>query len=174
MILRATTAAVLLAASVVALTGCLGSAPEPSPTPTAVFSSEEEAFAAAEETYRAYSAASNARRSDPTSSPDPLDFLISDALESALDARRQLEEAGVRAIGDTLIERIDPVAVDPARGEVEMDVCLNSANVRVVDEAGVDVTPSTRPDQALVRVSLVPVNDSLLIEASETESADRC
>ena len=81
-ILRATTAAVLLAASVVALTGCLGSAPDPTPTPTAVFTSEEEAFAAAEETYRAYIDAVNARRADPRSEPDPQSFLIGEAQEA--------------------------------------------------------------------------------------------
>ncbi len=48
--------ALVLAA--VTLSACAPT-PTPSPTPTAAFASEEEAFAAAEEVYRAYIAASN-------------------------------------------------------------------------------------------------------------------
>lgn len=173
MILRAT-ATVLLAVSIIALTGCLGSTPEPTPTPTAVFSSEEEAFAAAEETYRAYIDAVNARRADPGSEPDPFEFLSGSAYESELNAQRELETAGLRAVGDGVVDRVDHLEAHTGTGEVHIAVCVNAAQVRVINEDGVDVTSPERADLTLLHVYLAPAGDALSVERSEVSEIGNC
>ncbi|MEZ3160093.1 hypothetical protein AB1K54_06020 [Microbacterium sp. BWT-B31] len=174
MIIRALTAVVGVVATMVVMSGCSAPAPSPTPTPTAVFASEDEAFAAAEETYRAYIDAVNARRTDPNSSPAPSSFLIGDALADSLAVDRDLEASGIRAVGDTGIERIDRNDAAPTHGRVVIGVCLNSQAVRAVNEPGQDVTPDERPDFALLRASLIQVDDRLLIEQSVTSRADGC
>ncbi|WP_194408975.1 hypothetical protein [Microbacterium cremeum] len=174
MILRATGAAALVAVSIIALAGCFGSTPEPTPTPTAVFSSEEEAFAAAEETYRAYIDAVNARRTDPQSEPDPLAFLSGSAFESELAAQRDLDAAGLRPVGDGVVDRVDHLAAQPRTGEVELRVCINAAEVRVLDREGEDVTSPERADLTLLHVYLVPAGESLTIERSEVAEIGEC
>src|SRR5690554_3730104 len=56
--------------------------PESEPTPTAVFASEEEAFAAAEETYRAYLLASNSVDYADPSTFDQLDTFTTGTYQS--------------------------------------------------------------------------------------------
>src|SRR5690606_26029635 len=88
--------ALVLAA--VSLSACAPT-PTPTPTPTAAFASEEEAFAAAEEVYRAYNDAGNARRNGE-STRNPQDYLIGVALEGDIDALNQLRDTDVRLTGD--------------------------------------------------------------------------
>ncbi len=163
-----------MAASVIALTGCLGSTPEPAPTRTAVFSSEEEAFAAAEETYRAYIDAVNARWAGDQESPAPERFLVGEALDAEIDVQREFEELGVHIVGETGIEFIEPVRAYTNTGDVVIEVCVNSENSAVLNDAQVDVTPDDRPPRVLVRATLVPVGDQLLIEQSVTAREDGC
>jgi len=174
MILRATTVTLGLAAAAVMLCGCLAPAPEPTPTPTAVFASEDEAFAAAEETYRAYIDAENARWADPNSEPAPESFLISEALEEQIDVNRQFSEVGLRVVGENHVERIDRVRADPASGETVLEICIDATASRVVDETDQDVTPADRSPRVLVRAQFVHVSDELLIERSVTAREDGC
>jgi hypothetical protein len=174
MILRATTATLGLAAAAVMLSGCLAPAPEPTPTATAVFASEDEAFAAAEETYRAYIEAENARWADSTSNPSPESFLIGAALEEEIDVNRQFREAGLRATGENRVERVDDVKADPESGDASVDVCLDVTGSSVVNTAGEDVTPQDRAPRVLVRAYMTTVGDRLLIERSETTKDDGC
>lgn len=165
---------VLLTASVIALTGCLGSTPEPAPTTTAVFSSEEEAFAVAEETYRAYIDAVNARYADPASDPDPQSFLVGSALEDDLEAIRSFEELGIRIVGESSIVHIAAVVADPVTGDAQIDVCLDSSRTRVVNASGQDVTMPDRDPRTSLRVDLVVLGDPMLIERSVTSESDEC
>lgn len=161
-------------AACIALSGCLGTAPEPTPTPTAAFASEEEAFAAAEETYRAYIGALNARREDPLSVPDPYTFLVGEALENDLALERELEAQGLRAVGDGLVDRVDPTSADPELGDVAIEVCLNATQVRILNSSGEDVTPPDRPDFTRLTVQLTTVGDALVIERSEVTAVGQC
>jgi hypothetical protein len=77
-------------------------------------------------------------------------------------------------VGDTVVDRMTRIEADPTDGDVVLDVCLNSEAVRVVNEVGEDVTPTDRPDLALLRVSFTYAGDELLIEQSETAKADGC
>jgi len=163
MILRATTTALGLAAAAVMLSGCLAPAPEPTPTSTAVFASEDDAFAAAEETYRAYVDAANQRREDATSDPDPQSFLVGDALQTDIDSRREFDDLGVRIVGPSEISAIALQSADLNTGDVAIRACYDSTAARVVNEVGDDVTKPDRDPTVLVQVSLTPVGSQLLI-----------
>lgn len=140
--------AIAAAMAIALLSGCAPAAPAPSPTPTG-FASEEEAFAAAEETYRAYVAALNSARID-SSNANPYELLSGAALSAERDATGVLEERGWRISGLT--------EVTGAKGswwtssQVELLICVDSSETRVFDENGNDVTPSGRPEIAELAV----------------------
>ncbi|NKF30943.1 hypothetical protein HER21_31305, partial [Pseudomonas sp. BGM005] len=76
------------------LGGC--APPNPSqimaPTPIPAFASEAEAFAAAEDVYRAYNEAGNTRADDER-------FLTGRALSNDLETKRLLDENGLEVVG---------------------------------------------------------------------------
>jgi hypothetical protein len=156
------------------LTGCLAATPEPTPTPTAVFASEGEAFAAAEETYRAYVDAENERRADRQSEPDPQSFLIGEALERDIDSRRELDELGIRLNGPSNVSRIVRVSADATSGGVVLEGCYDSTNARVLNEAGEDVTLADRDPTVMVEVVLTHVGEVLMIEQMSPVEGDPC
>lgn len=174
MTLRAVAATAALAASVLLLTGCLAPAPEPEPTPTGVFASEEEAFAAAEETYRAYVDAVNARRADPMSQPDPQSFLISEALEADIDSRRNFDELGIHIVGNSEIASFEPLDADLDTGSVVVEACYDSSEARVLNEAGEDVTVSDRDPTILLEVRFERVDELVLIAGTSANEDDAC
>ena len=152
-------------------TGCFA---QPDPEPTPLFSSEEEAFAAAEETYRSYVDAVNDRREDPSSQPDPSTFLIETALEDDIDAQRQLDEAGVDIHGPTEIASSAPVDVSDDLSEARLAICLDSTKTALVDQSGEDVTPADRPELVSLEVAFVIVDGAFLINESNTRSVGAC
>lgn len=174
MTLRAVAASAALAASLLLLSGCLAPAPDPTPTPTAAFASEEEAFAAAEQTYRAYIDADNARRSNPNSVPDPQSFLVGQALEDDIDATTSFDQLGLRLIGDTEIRVIDFVASNPVLGDVQIDACIDATQTKVLDSSGKDVTKSDRDPLVTLRVDMTTVGRGLLIEKSVAVESATC
>lgn len=164
------------AAVVVALAVTLGATacnPEPTPTPTGpAFASEDEAFAAAEETYRAYVDALNARREDPSSDPDPQVFLTGQALQVDIDTQQQLDQSGLRIVGPTTISSISGVSFDGE--EISIEVCLDSSMTRVETTAGEDATPADRQPISLAFVGMIATGDGALIRTSTTKVADGC
>ncbi len=161
-------------ALVLLTSGCLGT-PAPTPTPaTPTFSSEAEAFAAAEETYRAYVDALNQERSDPLSADNPQSFLIDLALEVDLETQRQLQEMGVHILGNTRIVTIQPIRRSSRRDSVLLEVCLDSSETSVINDAGADVTPAERPTKTRVSVSLAGQGSALAIEDSSATEPRGC
>ncbi|WP_050720739.1 hypothetical protein [Microbacterium sp. GCS4] len=165
----------LVALGVLALGGMLGGcAPDPAPTPspTPAFASDEEAFAAAEEVYRAYNDAVNARNSG-LSSPDPQDFLISNALEGDIEAQRYLDSLGVRLEGSIFVKSFAPSieAHFETSTELTAHVCLDLSATRALDEGGTDVTPVERPSVIAQIVTMRHQEQRFLI-TDETEGTD--
>lgn len=155
MILRAT-ATVLLAVSIIALTGCLGSTPEPTPTPTAVFSSEEEAFAAAEETYLAYVEAANSVDLSSPATFQPMFALTTGKLSA--DARKtfsQMHADGWIVRGRTVVVLAEPLDVASDYKRVDLALCQDVSDVTVVDSAGDSVVSPDRPDVQSLRATFV-------------------
>ncbi|SFS03533.1 hypothetical protein SAMN04487846_1681 [Microbacterium sp. cf046] len=172
MISRLAATALALALVIGVATGCR---PEPSPSPSApAFANEDEAFAAAEETYRAYVDALNQRRSDPTSQPDPQEFLTGQALEVDIATQQQLDQAGLSVVGSTDVTSISPKSADPELGDVRLEVCLDSTGTRVLDESGHDVTAADRQPVSLLTVDFVFAAPDLLVESSTTKIVGGC
>lgn len=164
----------LLALAASALSACAPT-PEPTPTPTAAFASEEEAFAAAEEVYRAYNDAGNARRNGE-SEPNPQDFLIGSALEGDIHALNQLATAGVHLAGEVVVASFTPLSAKMNNGDVQVDalVCLDATETRVLDDDGADVTPSDRDLVLAQAVTLIKVDSALLITTEDSAEDHQC
>lgn len=165
---------VALAVASVVLSGC-SPAPVPTPTPTPVFASEEQAFAAAEETYRAYNDAGNARR-DGLETPDPQDFLIGTALEGDIDGQTLLRERGLAVKGHVGVERFNGVEATLASdsNRIIAIVCLDASHTQVVDNEGTDVTPPGRAPQVAQKVTFSATDDGLRISHEESSSESSC
>ncbi|MDT0178720.1 hypothetical protein Q9S36_00605 [Microbacterium sp. ARD31] len=138
--------AALLAATALAaaLTACApASAPTPSPTPTG-FASEEEAFAAAEATYRAYVDALNqVDLSDPATFEPVYALLEGEAADAARRSFSQMHADGWRVEGDsrpTLVQ-----TAEYANEQVSLAVCVDVSDVRVLDANGESVV-NDRPE----------------------------
>lgn len=145
-------------------TGCMPE-PEPTPSPTG-FASEEEAFAAAEETYRAYVDAVNARRTDAHSGVDPKSFLTGGALDADLRSDERFASKGIRIEGATSIRSFEMGSV--TGDGIALTVCLDATQTRVLDEQNNDVTPPDRPETLPLDVLMTGGRDGLLISESIT------
>lgn len=148
----------------VALTTACSPDPTPTPTPTG-FASEEEAFAAAEATYRAYSEALNAKQTDTPSERDPDSYLTGSALEGSLAGKKVLTDAGVRIIGTSEITRIDRVTADSSTAILH--VCIDNTAARVIDTAGTDVTPAERDPVGALEIEVIYSDPEPLVLRSE-------
>jgi hypothetical protein len=149
-------ATAVLVASVLLLTGCLAPQPEPSPTPTAVFSSEEEAFAAAEETYRAYVEAANTVDLSVPATFEPMFALTTGRLSA--EARKtfsSMHADGWVVEGETRVVLAEPLDISRDRREVVLAVCQDVSDVTVVDSTGMSVVASDRPDVQSMEATLV-------------------
>ena len=148
-------------------------APAPTPSPTPAFASEEAAFAAAEEVYRAYFEALGARIRGE-SEPDPQVFLGGVALENDIDAQNSLLESGLVAIGEPVLTSFlgKETAINGQIAGVTAHVCIDVSNLRVRDSSGLDVTPSDRGDVVAQLVQFSGDDERLLItRETSTEEA---
>ncbi|MFJ4225341.1 hypothetical protein [Microbacterium sp. NPDC089695] len=156
------------------LAGCAAS-PAPTPTPTPAFASDEEAFAAAEEVYRAYNDAGNARNAGEPE-PNPQDFLVGNALEGDIEGVRLLEEGQLTVDGEV---KVDSVALEeaPVRSQqtkVVVLVCLDVSQVRLMDANGNDVTPRGRADVVAQEVTFTSDGDDLRISSEASADVSQC
>jgi len=168
---------VLSAVVAFALAGSIvGCTPQSTPSPapsssSSTFSSDAEAFAAAEATYRAYVDATNARRVDPTSLPNPNDFLSGQALDDEISTASTLDERGWRITGETKIASIRHVSNE--LGFPLLRVCLDASATRVLDRSGSDVTPTDRTTVQSLAVKFAKRSSGVQIVDSVT-SAESC
>lgn len=169
-----------LAAGAVALTMMTACAPEPvtvpSPTPTG-FASEQEAFAAAEATYRAYIDALNrVDLADPATFEPVFAHLMGEALA---DSRKNLTSLHAQAYvlaGTTDFTNPTLSSTNLGLGEVVLDVCLDVTNVDVSDSTGASVVSPDRADLQPLRVVFAtrPTPLELAITRSEASEVDTC
>ncbi|CAH0182709.1 hypothetical protein SRABI44_02238 [Microbacterium foliorum] len=155
----------LALAVVFSVAGC--APPAPSPAATTTFASDEEAFAAAEETYRGYIAAGN----DGT---DATRFLIGPALASEIDLSRTLSDQNLAMVGASGFDHFVGVdaTVNVKVATVVARVCLDVSDTRIIDEGGADVTPESRADRWLLSITFVGDKSGLLISDSTADDDD--
>ncbi|UUE19225.1 hypothetical protein [Microbacterium sp. J1-1] len=163
----------ILVAAVALLTGCAPD-PVPTPTPTAAFASEEEAFAAAEATYRAYNDALN---SVDLSDPATFDaaFALSSGNFNASDRRTlsKLHADGDSMVGSVTVSKFVGVNSAPPFREVVAYACVDVSASDVLNSSGASVVDPARPDMNSLRVTFILSGDQLLIDhAARDENAE--
>jgi hypothetical protein len=169
--------ALALVAALALLGGCAGE-PEPVET-TPAFASEEEAFAAAEETYRAYvDALNDVDLSDPETFEPVFALTTGDANANARRTFSEMHANGWTVDGDSTYENFRGVSVTVrgAAREIVADVCLDVTGVEVIDASGESMVSADRLDRQPVTVALStsgPLED-LRILSSESTGADAC
>lgn len=162
----------------VALAGILaGCAPasEPSPDSTGAFADEAEAFAAAEETYRAYVDALNAvDLGDPETFEDVYAWTTGEA-----NSEIRTSLSGMHADGLTVSGQSEPTLVEPRTYRpsdtvaVDLAVCLNVGGVELVDTGGQSVVSEDRPDvQSLLVTFTGPVDTTTQFAISSISGRD--
>lgn len=170
-------AALALVAVVAMLSGCSGP-PEPVET-TPAFSSEDEAFAAAEDTYRAYVDALNqVDLSDPATF-EPVFALTTGELASSDRTNFSRWHADGYALhGTSVVETIERLDATVAGGtaEVTLGACYNVAEVDVRDGAGNSVVDANRPAVQRLEITLLQpdATERVLIQTIEPHDAMTC
>lgn len=154
--------------TVAVLAGCSPD-PQPPPTPTGAFASEEEAFAAAEETYRAYIDAVNEQRRGIQT--DPQDFLIGLALKNDQDTKDLSKSEGPKLQGDGLVQsfRGDSAELSSLPNTITTTICLDVSATRVINSEGADITPASRAEKLLLSVQIIGSSTNLRISDSTTD-----
>lgn len=131
-------------------------APTPSPSPTG-FASEEEAFAAAEETYRAYVDALNqVDLSDPETFEPVFALTTGSLLEQEKKQLSQFHAEGARVSGDSALTLIVLRSWDRLTGAVVVAACVDVTQVQVVDAEGNSLVSADRPDFQRTLATLFP------------------
>lgn len=169
-----TVCALALAAST--LFGC-SPAPTPTPSPTAAFASEEEAFAAAEETYRAYIDALNeVDLSDPSTFAPVLALLSDSAASSTKKIFSEFHAEGVRMTGTTAFDSFKGISAESDLGSVSTVLCLDVTTVELMNKAGESLVSPDRLDRQPMRVDLQTqaANGELRISSMRAEEGYEC
>jgi hypothetical protein len=157
-----------LTSALLLLVGCAPD-PQPSATPTPAFASEEEAFAAAEATYREYTDASNATNLGDARSFEPLyGWLRGEALSAAKDNYSDFYANGMSRTGETTFDSFSPVSYD--NGIVTARLCLDVSDVELLDANGVSAVPADRPPRQSLEVQFTQAMTSSALAISSTIS----
>ena len=166
--------ALLTVATALILSGC-APAPAPTPTPTAAFASEEDAFAAAEETYRTFTARLNeVELSDPTTF-EPLFRLSSGEFEAAdREAYSAMHAEGLTIDGETkILSFAGTTAVEPFQ-TISAKVCLDVSTVTVTDATGASRVDPGRPSVYGLDVVFVASGSSFTIDSASVDEDSTC
>ena len=137
--------------------------PRPSPTPTS-FATEEEAFAAAEETYRAYVDALNAvDLSDPETFEGVYAWTTGELNAEDRKTFTQMHADGWAVSGDSaavLVEARSMGGTASAPSTTQLAVCVDVGGVSLVDRTGKSVVDADRTNLQSTSVILTPSNSS--------------
>ncbi|MEV8170783.1 hypothetical protein [Microbacterium sp. NPDC077486] len=163
-----------LAVGVSMLSGCTAT-PDPTPTPSPAFSSEEEAFAAAEATYREFTRRLNEVDTSDPATFEPLYELSTGDFEKAdRKAYSAMHAEGIKVEGETRILSFAAVDSDATHNAVAAVVCLDVSDVEVTDSNGVSQVAPGRPDVYALRVNFVIERGNYVISSAQGESETKC
>lgn len=129
-----------------------------------LFATDAEALAAAEEVYREYLRVADEVRAG--GDRRLLEVVSSPAwYEHEFSVNEELEAKGLRLEGNPTVSEISLESFD--RHGVRVYACHHASSVRLIDAAGIDVTPPERPDSGLLIVTLVDLEGQLVVDGSE-------
>lgn len=145
------------------VTGALlaGCTPEPStPTPTPTFTSDDDAFAAAEATYRAYVDALNqVDLSDPATFEPVYAWTTGELNASDRQGLSSYHADGTSVTGSSRVNLVEPVHQSPIDNP-RVAVCLDVSSVEVVDSDGRSLVSEDRVDVQSLVVEFVVTSSS--------------
>lgn len=171
---RRSLAACCVALSALGILGC-SPAPEPEPTPTPAFASEEEAFAAAEETYRAYNDALNAVDPAEPQTFEPLYALSNGSFERADRENLSTMHAEGQAIeGDAKVIDFVGVKSDAPFTTATAIVCLDVSEVVVTDADGISLVRPDRPSVYGIEVVFQLDGHEMLVHSAQRTEEQLC
>ncbi|WP_261167256.1 hypothetical protein [Microbacterium sp. Marseille-Q6965] len=147
---RSPLVAALAVGITLALSACAAE-PEPEPTPTG-FTTEAEAFKAAEQTYRAYVEALNGADLQNPSTLEPVyNWLANGALEATREEFTTMSASGWTKTGTTVASFVEPVPGSFRGSALSLNACLDVSDVEVLNTDGTSVVSADRSDvQALL------------------------
>ncbi len=153
--IRRITVAASLALAAAVMGGCAGPASPPPPEPATLFASDEEAFAAAEATYRAYEDAGNAV---DLADPDTFEglFALTTGEFTGVERRglSQLHADGLTKTGETRVVYVALHRVSLAYDAIELSACRDYSNLEITDSVGESVVNADRADLQPITVFL--------------------
>lgn len=149
-----------IAAATLALLGLTGCSPvpqpTPSPTPTPLFASEDEAFAAAEATYRELIDRSNeVDTADPHTFEPLFELSSGDFEKSDRKAYSAMHAEGIVIAGDNRVLSFAGLSANPPYTTVDALVCLDVSEVTATDAEGNSVVDPARPSVYGLRITFV-------------------
>ncbi|WP_051670922.1 MULTISPECIES: hypothetical protein [unclassified Microbacterium] len=166
--------ALMMVAVAITLAGCAPT-PAPTPTPTAAFASEEEAFAAAEATYRAYTDALNAvEPANPDTFDDTYAFSSGGVQRADRENFSTMHAEGYSISGDAVVTRFVGQAAREALEVVEAIICVDVSGVTVVDATGTSVVNSDRPDMYEIETTFKWDGDHFRVDEVESVEGTTC
>lgn len=149
--------------------------PVPSPTPTAAFASREEAFAAAEQTYRAYTDALNhVDPAQPVTFENTYKFSSGNFRRADRKNFSTMHAKGYTIDGDALVIRFVGEVSVPPYDRVRAIVCLDVSHVSVRDQSGASVVNPNRPDIYELEVNFKSSAGRLRIDSAERIEGKTC
>lgn len=170
------TVSVLLAGglAVAALVGCTP-APEPEPTKTELFASDEEAFAAAEETYRAYTDALNQVDTRDPDTFEPVYQYSSGSFEASdKENLSWMHAENLTLGGETRVIEFVGTHISRDRSDIQARVCIDVSAMTLVNPAGESQVNPTRPDTYALDVTFKADDARLLIDSAQTPEDQSC
>jgi len=154
--------------------------PDPSPTASPIFASDEEALAAAEAAYGAFQVVEDQVSAAGGEGAEKFEEVaVGSALKSAEEGMATYVELGYRSVGSTGYKLPTLQQYDPYSGGgtavVSAYLCLDLTGLDVVDASGTSVVAATRPNQQAFEVSFDLIDDRLLLATREPwEGAGVC
>ncbi|WP_156876630.1 hypothetical protein [Microbacterium luticocti] len=139
------------------VTGCSPQPPHPapSPTPSPRFTSEADAYKAAEDTYRAYVDALNAVDiSDPATFEDVYRWATEGRQSADKKTLTAYHAENVSMLGSTRILSLTATEATPPLDEVVLAACVDVSSVDIRSEDGASLVSPDRPDVQSVAVEV--------------------
>ncbi|GAA2901630.1 hypothetical protein [Microbacterium esteraromaticum] len=151
------------------------SEPTPKPTTSAAFATDEEAFAAAEATYQAYTDAMNkVDLADPATFESLYAYSTGGFETADRETFSQLHAEGLRMSGQVVLVKFRGKDFDAKTARVEADVCIDVSRSDVVDSSGNSRVAPDRSDMNPLHVDFEAQGDAMLISRAERDENIKC
>lgn len=149
-----------LALAALVVTGCVGE-PDPAPS-TPAFTTEAEAFAAAEQTYRNYvDALNHVDLSDPRTFEAVYQWTTDDANAADRKSLSRMHAEELTVDGETRAPVIETLTEVSTESDVKLAVCLDVSDVQLTAPDGTSAVP---PDRVNVQSRLVTLEANAVSE----------